>query len=172
MRDLAAAAVALGLLLFALGLISTLRFHHRARERERRALRAAGRRVLAEIPTADGLALFVADDGTGRLVERETPAFTAAVRRARERAAERSGGAPGADRAAGALTIRPDAPHDECGGGLAGRGRHRRGSPFAATMAGLRRSGPRRHRREACSVDRGAGRPAPGSGPRRHRREG
>lgn len=71
-------------------------------------------------------ALFVADDGTGLLVERETPAFTAAVRRARERAAERSGGPPGADRAVGALTIRPDAPHDECGGGLAGRGRHRR----------------------------------------------
>lgn len=46
-------------------------------------------------------ALFVAEDGTGRLVERETPAFTAAVRRARERAAERSGGGPGADRAAG-----------------------------------------------------------------------
>ena len=46
-------------------------------------------------------ALFVADDGTGRLVERETPAFTAAVRRAREHAAERSGGDRGADRAAG-----------------------------------------------------------------------
>jgi hypothetical protein len=61
MRDLVAAAVALGLFLFALGLISTLRHHHRARERERRGLRAAGRRVLAEIPTADGLDLFVAD---------------------------------------------------------------------------------------------------------------
>ena len=62
MRDLVAGVVALGLFLFALGLISTLRFHHRARERERRALRAAGRRVLAEIPTPDGLALFVSDD--------------------------------------------------------------------------------------------------------------
>ena len=62
MRDLVAGVVALGLFLFALGLISTLRYHHRARERERRALRAAGRRVLAEIPTPDGLDLFVADD--------------------------------------------------------------------------------------------------------------
>jgi len=64
MRDLVAGLVALGLFLFALGLISTLRYHHRARERERRALRAAGRRVLAEIPTPDGLDLFVADDAS------------------------------------------------------------------------------------------------------------
>ena len=62
MRDLVAGVVALGLFLFALGLISTLRFHRRARERERRTLIAAGRRVLAEIPTPDGLALFVTDD--------------------------------------------------------------------------------------------------------------
>lgn len=62
MRDLVAGFVAFGLLLFALGLISTLRFHRRARERERRALSAAGRRVLAEIPAPDGLALFASDD--------------------------------------------------------------------------------------------------------------
>ena len=62
MRDLVAGVVALGLFLFALGLISTLRHHHRARERQLRALRAAGRRVLAEIPTPDGLDLFAADD--------------------------------------------------------------------------------------------------------------
>ena len=62
MRDLVAGAVALGLFLFALGLISTLRFHRRARDRERRALLEAGRRVVAEIPTPDGLALFVTDD--------------------------------------------------------------------------------------------------------------
>jgi hypothetical protein len=62
MRDLVAAVFALGLFLFALGLISTLRFHRRARQRERRALLAAGRRVLAEIPTPDGLALFADDD--------------------------------------------------------------------------------------------------------------
>ncbi len=76
MRDLVAGVVALGLFLFALGLISTLRYHHRARERERRALLAAGRRVLAERPSADGLDLFVADDANfywrGRPIARPT----------------------------------------------------------------------------------------------------
>ena len=62
MRDLVAGAVALGLFLFALGLISTLRFHRRSRERDRRALLSAGRRVVAEIPAPDGLALFLTDD--------------------------------------------------------------------------------------------------------------
>lgn len=61
MRDLVAGFIALGLFLFALGLASTLRFHRRSRERERRELLAAGRTVLAEIPTRDGLALFLAD---------------------------------------------------------------------------------------------------------------
>ena len=61
MRNIIAGVVALGLFLFALGLASTLRFHRRSRERERRELRAAGRTVLAEIPTGDGLALFSAD---------------------------------------------------------------------------------------------------------------
>ena len=59
MRDLVAGFLAFALFLFALGLISTLRCHRRARDRERQALLAAGRRVLAEIPAGDGLALFV-----------------------------------------------------------------------------------------------------------------
>ena len=62
MRDLIAGLVALGLFLFALGLASTLRFHLRSRERERRDLQGAGRTVIAEIPTMDGLTLFVADE--------------------------------------------------------------------------------------------------------------
>ena len=62
MRDLIAGLVALGLFLFALGLASTLRFHRRSRERERRDLLAAGRMVIAEIPTRDGLTLFIADE--------------------------------------------------------------------------------------------------------------
>ena len=62
MRDLIAGLVALGLFLFALGLASTLRFHLRSRERERRDLQEAGRTVIAEIPTMDGLTLFVADE--------------------------------------------------------------------------------------------------------------
>ena len=62
MRDLIAGLVALGLFLFALGLASTLRFHRRSRERERRELQGAGRTMIAEIPTKDGLTLFVADE--------------------------------------------------------------------------------------------------------------
>ena len=62
MRDLIAGLVALGLFFFALGLASTLRFHHRNRERERRELRGAGQMVIAEIPTRDGLTLFFADE--------------------------------------------------------------------------------------------------------------
>ncbi len=62
MRDLIAGLIALGLFFFALGLASTLRFHRRERQRERDELAAAGRSVLAEIPTRDGLELFVADD--------------------------------------------------------------------------------------------------------------
>ena len=62
MRDFIAGLIALGLFLFALGLVSTLRFHQRARERERRKLEAAGRTVLAEVPHRDGLTLFVAND--------------------------------------------------------------------------------------------------------------
>ena len=62
MRDLIAGLVALGLFLFGLGLASTLRFHRRRRERERRELLGTGRTVVAEIPTMDGLTLFVADE--------------------------------------------------------------------------------------------------------------
>ena len=62
MRDLIAGLVALGLVLFGLGLASTLRFHRRTRERERRELEGAGRRVIAEIPTTKGLLLFVEGD--------------------------------------------------------------------------------------------------------------
>ena len=62
MRDLIAGLVALGLFLFALGLASTLRFHRLSRERERRRLQAAGRKVIVEVPTRDGLTLFSADE--------------------------------------------------------------------------------------------------------------
>ena len=57
-----AGLVALGLFLFALGLASTLRFHRRSREREQRELQAAGRTVLAEVPSRGGLTLFIADE--------------------------------------------------------------------------------------------------------------
>ena len=61
MRDLIAGLIALGLFLFALGLASTLRYHRRSREHERRELQASGRTVLAEIPTREGLGLFTSD---------------------------------------------------------------------------------------------------------------
>ncbi len=61
MRDVVAAMVALGLFFFALGLISTLRYHQRSRDRERRTLVESGRTVIAEIPTKEGLELFVSD---------------------------------------------------------------------------------------------------------------
>ena len=62
MRDLIAGLVALGLVLFGLSLASTLRFHRRRSEHERRELEGAGRTVIAEIPTSSGLTLFVEDD--------------------------------------------------------------------------------------------------------------
>ena len=62
MRDLIAGLVALGLFLFALGLASTLRFHRLGRERERRELQAAGRTVIVEVPSKEGLTLFSADE--------------------------------------------------------------------------------------------------------------
>jgi len=62
MRNLIAGLVAFGLVLFALGLVSTLRYHRRSREHERRELLATGRQILAEIPTPDGLELFVTDN--------------------------------------------------------------------------------------------------------------
>ena len=62
MRDLIASLVALGLFLFALGLASTLRFHRLGRERERRELQAAGRTVIVEVPSKEGLTLFSADE--------------------------------------------------------------------------------------------------------------
>ena len=59
MRDFIAGTIALGLFLFALRLTSTLRFHRRRQQQERNALESDGWTLLAEIPTADGLSLFL-----------------------------------------------------------------------------------------------------------------
>ena len=59
MRDFIAGTIALGLFLFALRLTSTLRFHRQRQRQERNALESDGWVVLAEIPTADGLSLFL-----------------------------------------------------------------------------------------------------------------
>ena len=62
MRDVIAGLIALGLFLFALGLMSTLRFHRRRRERERSERLASGQTVVAEIPTQADLELFTSDE--------------------------------------------------------------------------------------------------------------
>ncbi|MBM62495.1 MAG: hypothetical protein CL484_06050 [Acidobacteria bacterium] len=61
MRDAIAGLFALGLLIFALGLMSTLRFHQRSRERRLYKLSVSGRSVIAEIPAKNSLELFTSD---------------------------------------------------------------------------------------------------------------
>ncbi len=61
MRDLVAALVAFGLLVFALSLATTLTFFRKRRERSRDAERARGRRVIAEIPVTEELTLVTED---------------------------------------------------------------------------------------------------------------
>ena len=69
MRDLAAGLIAFGLFLFALGLMSTLRFHQRSRKRELSTLLASGQTIVAEIPTRDSLELFTSDNNHFRWQE-------------------------------------------------------------------------------------------------------
>lgn len=62
MRDLIAGLVALGLVIVAASLATTLQFYRRRRERERAGQRALGRTLVAEIPAGDDLAIFSEDD--------------------------------------------------------------------------------------------------------------
>jgi hypothetical protein len=62
MRDLVAALVAVGLLLVAGSLATTLQFYRRRRQRARDAERALGRTIIAELPTAEELVLFSEDE--------------------------------------------------------------------------------------------------------------
>jgi len=62
MRDLIAGLVALGLVIAAASLATTLQFYRRRRERERAGQHARGRTILAEIPAGDDLAIFSEDD--------------------------------------------------------------------------------------------------------------
>src|SRR5262249_49898554 len=62
MRDLIAGLVALGLLLLAASLATTLHFYRRRRQRFRDDQLALGRTIIAEIPAADDLILFAEDD--------------------------------------------------------------------------------------------------------------
>jgi hypothetical protein len=61
MRDVVAALVALALLVVAASLATTLRLYRRRRQRARESERALGRRIIAELPTADELVLFSED---------------------------------------------------------------------------------------------------------------
>jgi hypothetical protein len=62
MRDLIAGLVALGLLLVAASLATTLHFYRRRRQRFRDNQLAMGRTIIAEIPAGDDLVLFAEDD--------------------------------------------------------------------------------------------------------------
>ena len=62
MRDLVAGIIAVGLLLFAASLATTLTVARRRRRRSRDAEGERGRRVIAEIPGGDDLVLFSEDD--------------------------------------------------------------------------------------------------------------
>ncbi len=62
MRDIVAGIVAVLLLLLAASLATTLKAYRRRRERARDSERALGRRLIAELPTADELVLVSDDD--------------------------------------------------------------------------------------------------------------
>src|SRR5262245_60506334 len=62
MRDLIAGVVALGLLLVAASLATTLTVYRGRRRRRRDTERALGRTIVAEIPAGDDLVLFTEDE--------------------------------------------------------------------------------------------------------------
>ena len=62
MRDLVAGLIALGLLIAAASLATTLQMYRRRQQRARDSERALGRRIVAELPTAEDLVLFSEDE--------------------------------------------------------------------------------------------------------------
>jgi hypothetical protein len=76
MRDLIAGLVALGLLLVAASLATTLHFYRRRRQRFRDGQLALGRTIIAEIPADDDLVLFAEDDAHfhygGQSIDKDT----------------------------------------------------------------------------------------------------
>ncbi len=62
MRDLIAGLIALGLLLVAASLATTLHFYRRRRHRAREGQRELGRTIIAEVPAGDDLVLVTEDD--------------------------------------------------------------------------------------------------------------
>ena len=76
MRDIVAALVAILLLVVALRLATSLTKDRQRRGKERAALDAGGRTVLAEIPSEEGLTLFTEDTLAFHFGEREIPKRT------------------------------------------------------------------------------------------------
>ena len=62
MRDALAWSIALGLLIIAASLATTLRFYRRRRQRVRDSERALGRRIIAELPAGEDLVYFTDDE--------------------------------------------------------------------------------------------------------------
>ena len=62
MRDALAWSIALGLLVIAASLATTLRFYRRRRQRVRDSERALGRRIIAELPAGEDLVYFTEDE--------------------------------------------------------------------------------------------------------------
>jgi hypothetical protein len=60
-RDLVAGLIALGLVLVALSLATTLHYYRRRRRRAQQSEEALGRTIIAELPTAETLVLFSED---------------------------------------------------------------------------------------------------------------
>ncbi len=61
MRDLVAVVVAVGLVIFALSMATTLQWHRRSHAKRRRDIEHGGRTIVAEIPSGDGLQFFSED---------------------------------------------------------------------------------------------------------------
>ena len=61
MRDVIAALVAIGLIIVAASLATTLKVYRRRRQRDRDAESALGRTIIAELPTAETMVLFSED---------------------------------------------------------------------------------------------------------------
>ena len=81
MRDVVAALVAVALLFFALRMATALTRDRRRRRGEREAIVAGGRRIVAEIPSDEGLVFFSEDAESFHAGDRPIP--KAAIRAAR-----------------------------------------------------------------------------------------
>ena len=73
MRDLVAVVVAIGLVVFALSMATSLRWYRRSHVRRRRGIEGSGRTIVAEIPSAEGLEFFTEDAEAFHWSDRRVP---------------------------------------------------------------------------------------------------